>query len=450
MYLGNDITTLEVSPGVSAILTETDSAEIFEIDSNIQPTEIKGSVNGYVPWGSDNKQPSSIVKKVEASDILSPNMRFNILTCYGRGLKYTITEGTEEKTTEEIKTFFKRNRPVPLLLETVTDIKYWDFTVIVLIVSKDGTKVVRMIAKEAMYCRFESCDKTTGRINNVMFANWDDADDEANPEIIQLLDCRDPWGDMMVSLGRIPNDNGETKGNGNRKFACLVKFPSPGKKYYPFPNWQSTFKSGWYDVHTMIPKMKKAMMKNGMKIRYHVEIHKNYWKELFNTEKITDDEKKAERRMAELKNIQDFLSGVESKGKVWFSTYYIDPSKIEQKMVRITVVDSKKEGGDWIEDAEEAANMLCYAQGVHPSMNGATPGKSSGSQSGSDKRELFTMKQALEKPNRDMFLDVYNLVADVNGWDITFEIEDIMLTTLDKGKDAETVSQFKDKKDDNK
>jgi hypothetical protein len=447
MHIDDTVATLEVSPGVSALLTETNSAEIYETESDIRPVVVKGTTNGYVPWGKANDLPNDVRKKVFDSDILSPNMRFNILTCYGRGLKYTIND---EKDEEEIKTFFKRNRPVPLLLETVTDIKYWDFSIIVLIISNDGQKVVRMINKESMYCRFESCDKKTGKINNVLFANWEDDDNAENPEVIKLLDPRDAWYDLMSSLGKIAYDNGEKKATGVKKFAVLVKFPSPGQKYYPFPNWQSTFRSGWYDVHTMIPKMKKATMKNGMKIRYHVEIHKNYWVELFKSEDITDPEKQVERRKQEFKNIQDFLSGVENKSKVWFSTYYIDPNKVEQRMVRITVVDTTKEGGEWIEDAEEAANMLCYAQGVHPTMNGATPGKSSGGLGGSDKRELFTMKQALEKPNRDMFLDVFYLVAEVNGWDITFEIEDIMLTTLDKGKDAVAVSQFKDEKDDSK
>ena len=111
-------------------------------------------------------------------------------------------------------------------------------------------------------------------------------------------------------------------------------------------------------------------------------------------------------------------------------------------MVRINIIDTKKEGGDWIEDAEEAANFLCYAQGVHPHLNGATPGKNKGSQSGSDKRELFTMKQAIEKPVRDLLLEPLVLVADVNG------VPDIMLTTLDQGTDAKEVSQNKEEKDD--
>lgn len=184
-------------------------------------------------------------------------------------------------------------------------------------------------------------------------------------------------------------------------------------------------------------------MKSGLKIRYQVEIDKEFWRYLFDTEKITDPEKQKERRDLEINNIKTFLSGMENGDKVWFSGYYIDPNKVEHKLVRINIIDNKTEGGDWIEDAEEAANFLCYAQGVHPHLNGATPGKNKGSQSGSDKRELFTMKQAIEKPVRDLLLEPLTLISDVNNWNLCFDIPDIMLTTLDKGTDAKEVSQNK-------
>ena len=58
------------------------------------------------------------------------------------------------------------------------------------------------------------------------------------------------------------------------------------------------------------------------------------------------------------------------------------------------------------------------------------------------------MKQAIEKPVRDLLLEPLVLVADVNGWDIRFDIPDIMLTTLDQGTDAKEVSQNKEEKDD--
>lgn len=118
----------------------------------------------------------------------------------------------------------------------------------------------------------------------------------------------------------------------------------------------------------------------------------------------------------------------------------------EQSYVKIENINKEKEGGDWIEDTEEASNMMCYAQGIHPALIGATPGKTKGSFSGSDKRELFTMKQSMEKPYHDILLEPYNIICEFNrksekGWnDVKIFIPLLMLTTLDKGKDAvETV-----------
>lgn len=59
-------------------------------------------------------------------------------------------------------------------------------------------------------------------------------------------------------------------------------------------------------------------MKSGMKIRYQVEIDKEFWTYLFQSEQITDPEKQKERRNKEIQNIKEFLSGLESGDKVWF------------------------------------------------------------------------------------------------------------------------------------
>lgn len=440
------VSVLEVSPDVAAIINETSSADLFDKEPT-QPVTVKGSSRGYVQWGPDNSLPQLIRDKVYDSDVMSPNMLFNVLTCYGRGVNYTRKDGSPIEE-EEITTFFKRNRLIPLMWEAITDIKFWNFAVLVLILDKEGNKVVQLVHKEAMYIRLETCNPATGRIEHVLYANWEDRESAEHPEVIELLDMRDPWGDMMIRLGRLPGPDGRTLKTAVRKFAFLVRIPTPGNKYYPFAYWMSTLRSGWYDLSVMVPKVKKAHMKSGMKIRYQVEIDKEFWNYLFQSEQITDPEKQKERRNKEIQNIKEFLSGLESGDKVWFSAYYIDPNKMEHRLVRINIIDTKKEGGDWIEDAEEAANFLCYAQGVHPHLNGATPGKNKGSQSGSDKRELFTMKQAIEKPVRDLLLEPLVLVADVNGWDIRFDIPDIMLTTLDKGTDAKEVSQNKEEKDD--
>src|SRR6056297_1690351 len=133
-------------------------------------------------------------------------------------------------------------------------------------------------------------------------------------------------------------------------------------------------------------------MTNGMVIKYLVELHKDYFTKLFESEKITDPKKKAERKKEEVENIKNFLSGIDNQNKSWFSSYYIDPNGKEQKMVRIERVGEEKEGGDYIEDVEEATNIISYSQGVHVSLIGASPGKSKNI-NGTEARELFTMKQ---------------------------------------------------------
>ena len=80
--------------------------------------------------------------------------------------------------------------------------------------------------------------------------------------------------------------------------------------------------------------------------------------------------------------------------------------------------------------------------GVHPNMVGAVPGKSQMNNSGSDKRELFTLKQALEKAFHAVMEVPYHVIMHYNGWDEKFAIDVpiIQLTTLDKNKDAEEKS----------
>ena len=80
--------------------------------------------------------------------------------------------------------------------------------------------------------------------------------------------------------------------------------------------------------------------------------------------------------------------------------------------------------------------MIAYSLGVHPSLIGAVPGGSKGGFSGTDKRELFIIKQTLLKPLIDRLLRPIYLVKEINDWpkDIYFTVPFITLTTLDKNK----------------
>lgn len=444
-----DNTSAVLSLGSSAAFVNT--VDIQEMDSLLEsvtdetktnPISIKKGYRGYVPWGTDNQKPYNIMKLVGDDEVLSENKHFNALTCYASGLSYKSSiEG--EKLNDDIIKFFKYNRPTKYLLDQCADIKYFFFTVTVLIVDKAGEKIVNIRHKEACHVRIETCNDK-GVIENIFYADFENRNPkDEEVEAIPVLDYYDPIGDLEERFGRIPNINGVTRSKEkitkDRKFALINLFPTIGAKYYPVPPSWSVFKGGWYEYSRLIPYKKLKKLKNSTSIKYLVEIHKDYWKGLFEEEKITDPEAQIARKKKQYEDIREFLTGIENSNKLWISGYYVNPQNGKEIcMIKITLIDTTKEGGELIEDSAEANNMKCYADAVHPALIGVNPGKSQGNYSGSVQRELFTLKQSLEKPFHDILLEPYYIIKEFNKWEnVEFDIPVITLTTLDKGKDAE-------------
>jgi hypothetical protein len=143
----------------------------------------------------------------------------------------------------------------------------------------------------------------------------------------------------------------------------------------------------------------------------------------------------------EKQSILDFLTGAENSGKAWFSTFYITPDGKEQHDVVINKIDDSKEGGDWSTDIQEAVNMFCFTMRVHSNLVGSVPGKSQSNNSGSDKRELYTIAQALQKPYHDLLFTVHRIIIRFNGWKgVVPDCPFIQLTTLDEHADAKQVT----------
>ena len=434
----------EISDSVlCSIETVDDSSAIFDEDFSGDAVPIPGTQFKYVPFGPDNQIPYSLMGAIGKDEILAQNQYFNVLTCYGSGLKYIDYETKEPTRDPEIKRFFNRNFLPSLWIEQITDFKWFYYAVSVIILSRDSSKIVQLRHKEACHCRFEKADDK-GKINNIFYADFrkgTPAKDDI--EVIPLLDFIDPLGDLLVRMGKEPGKDGKRRVRTNeRKFAIVSRFPTPGLQYYPVPYYTSIFKGHWYDIKQLIGLGKKAKLKNSTSVKYIVEVHNDYWKHICSNEGISDPKEKAERIKKEKENIVNFVTGIENSGKVWISGYYINPDGKEISMVRINVVDKGKEGGDWAEDIAEANNVMCYAFNIHPNLVGATPGKSQTNNSGSDKRELFTLKQSLEVAPHDLLCNIHNVVIEYNGWSdkVYPDVPLIMLTTLDKKNDAVKVS----------
>ena len=426
-----NLSSVELLPYAKASAAFTvDSSKVFKEQQDIPPVVIDEGLS-YIPWGADNQMPYEILNLIENDETLSTCQMFNAEVCYGSGLLYNTGKSTT-KTREQVDDFFLENNIAGYYLGVCQDFKHFAFCVSVIILNADGSKIVRIVRKEACYCRFTPANKQ-GKIEKVLYANWRvSIASREDIEVIELLDMASPWTDLQERLARKEK---------TRKFAIVTRVPTPDSTYYPIPYYAALFKGKWYNIKSLIGMAKEAKLKNSAPIKYHIEISNKYWEGIFKAEGITDRLKQKERVVQEKQNILDFLTGAENAGKAWFSTFYTNPNGDEQHDVVITKVDDDKEGGDWSTDIQEAVNMFCFTMRVHSNLVGSVPGKGQSNNSGSDKRELYTIAQALQKPYHDLLFLPHRIIIKFNKWQGAVpECPFIMLTTLDENKDAKEVN----------
>ena len=446
-----EVLDIDSRNGVMASISEVgDTTSVFDEESIVQTRPVPGYENEeYVPWGYDDQLPYTIKKLVGDDEVTSQNKFFNVLTCYGAGVQ--IHDKTTDKPTEnqEIDDWaFSQNLPY-LFLNMATDLKYYFFTVVVIILSKDQTRINRILHKDACYCRLQKADEE-GRIRHVYYANFrTSAGPLKKVERIPLLDEIDPLGDLKQRLGVNPDKTGrKQRTDESCKFAMLIRFPTAGCQYYPIPYYSAIFRGGSYDEKRLISVGKLAKLKNHTGIKYQIEVERGYWERLVLEENISDPEKMKERIKKERENIRDFVIGLENSDKAWITQYYVDPNGKAVSDVIIHNVEASKEGGDWMDEINVSANTICYGDNVHPNLVGAVPGKSQSNNSGSDKRELFTMKQSLEVSSHDLLLRPLQASLRFNGWNTVKPVVPmIMLTTLDEHADAKRVTNHKQQKE---
>lgn len=419
-----------------AIVAMKPSAEIMS--APLDPTKI-GKIE-LVPWGKDNDQPFKVLEAINKSETVSTNLQFNINAGYGLGIKPYFKEvGADGVATfkdcdnEEVLNFFENNDLDGYFLEQLADLATFYNVFPEIILSEDGTKITSLRSLEAAFSRWGVVNK--GRITTHYYHHdWADAKEKEITTTPVL-----PRFDTLAALEREAAASPK-----NRRFVLHLSMPTPGRTYYARPWWWSIFESGWFDLSTMIPIFKKALLKNHLAVRYIVYVHEEYWTELAKSSGInrSDTEKFEAMRQAGATKIMDFLKNEDGKGGGLVTgqkTSLTASSKdVNSKYIEVVPIKPEIEGGEFIEDAEEANNIICYAMSVHPSLIGATPGKASGSLGGSDKRELFMIKQAMMKPSRDRLLKPLHLIKRFNNWpeNLVFGVPEYQFPTLDVAKEG--------------
>ncbi len=421
----------------AAFVTKT--SDIFR---EMEHPEIR-TCNGYeyVPWGATDMLPYNIIKLIESDETLSTCQVFNAEVCYGSGLKYCTEEATAA-VRSEVDDFLFENSISEYFLGVCQDLKHFNFAISVVILNADGSRIVQLLRKPACYCRFTKADKY-GRIPSVLFANFRHLEPNDNVEVIQLLDPASPWRDLQMRVGRLARPDGSRKDDKIRKFAILTRFPGVDSLYYPIPHYASLFKGSWFGIKRLIGMAKMAKLKNAAPIKYVIEVSKTYWDNQFLLNKIVGIDNQRKFMTKKKQEMLEFLTDVENSGNVLFTSKSLSmDGKSESSEITVNRIDSAtKEGGDWESDIAEAVNMICFVMRVHSNLVGSVPGKSQTNNSGSDKRELYTIAQALQKPYHDLLFRVHNIIIRFNGWKgVHPDCPFIQLTTLDEHTDAKEVT----------
>jgi hypothetical protein len=410
----------------------------------VTPAGSKAEIEFY-NWGSDNNMPNKLIESAYKNNVLASNLDFNARIGYGDTIQVVrrsrnVSNEIEyvplmESEAQEVFDFLRDNNYALLQQELIHDLMLLNNSFVEFIMNKACTKILQVRHKEAAYSRL-SMMNDDGRIEYHGYCS--DWTNSASEKVIAtpLLDYDNPLYDLKVKMGKKPDENGKSNNKKIPRHILHIAPPSPGKFYYQKAYWWSIFESHWFDFSCSIPEFKMNLMQNQMVLKYHVQIRKGFFDDMFRSEGITDPKKKEERKLDFYRQLEDFLSGKENAGKNFVSEIsYNDIQKgLEIQDIKITPIESFIKGGEYIEDSEEASNAICYAMGVHPSLQGASPGKNK-TINGTEARELFIIKQAMMKPIRDLLLQPLQIVKDINGWDpdIDFIIPNIMLTTLDQG-----------------
>ena len=421
-------------PEIQAVLA-LDTATIFE-EKNIQPVQF--DKYKVAPWGLDNNLPIQVLEKVKKSEVISSNLTFNRNVCYGLGPKLVklirdkslkVVDFLEVESGAELD-FFERN-DIPLFFsEQLTDLNYFHNAFVELIPDAKKDSIYSIRHKEAAFSRWSTMNNK-GKIDYHFYCgDWQGTVDKNTAMVSKALDEFDTLTDISTKM-KIRKE----------RMIYPVYMPSPGRPYYSLPEWYSIFESGWYDHSVAIPALKKAILKNNLGVKFIIYISAEYFQDIYKKEGIDQTDQKAvkERIEKEKTRFNEFLAGTQNANKSLLTIKGFIQSgntAIENKWIEIIPIKNNLEGGEYITDTETAANIICYAMNVHPSLIGATPGKSSGSMSGTDKRELFLMKQALMKPIIDRATRIFRLIKKINDWpaDITIVVPEYQFTTLDKNK----------------
>lgn len=426
--------------GAQAAVTFADKSYFAPADADAKSVTVNNETYKYIPWGANDTLPVDLVNSIYKNPTLARGTEFNIVALFGKGIKPVLKNQdgsiSELSSQDPVSLFFENNDINSWFLEVCTDMQHFFNAFNEIILSEKGDSILQLNHLEAVFSRLqERNDK--GEVLNSFYCAKFGTEEQIKDGDVEISRCLFPKN-LVNKLEFLTGKQSGSKDTKLRRFTVPINFPTPGRIYYQRPYWTSIIDSGWLDFANKIPEFKKALMTNQMTIKYQIILSEEYFPFIFAQEGITDPKAQKTRVAKEFENLNKFLTDTKNTAKsiISFAKKFHTPKGAEMlSLIDIKPIENNFKGGEYIQDSEEASNIICFALGVHPAIIGASPGKN-GSINGTEARELFNLKRALLFPYRWQMLRILYAIKRFNKWpeNLYFSIDDVALTTLDNDK----------------
>lgn len=437
--LFNENYTVAFMPGIGAAVS-TEVKKITRPNFSIN----KGSADQKILfWGEDNDFPQKVIEDVRRDAEIGTLLRKLSNLLYSGGLSWGIPKRVNgikvydplPPADELLVTEFNKKSAIDKYVEeTATDISWFYNAFPEIVLEGSGKKIIQVVAQAAEECRFGAQNKSTGLIDTCYInAQWPDGKpDDAFTKKVPVLDS---YYDPAAQVENLKSLN----------FIYPLSVPTPGNKFYQLADWNSIRESGWLEVSQEIPKFKKAMLKNQMHLKYHIQMSSLYWTMKFPGWDALSEPVKNTKMREELEAIQATLVGAVNAGKSIRSVIHHDfNTGKEFELMKITAIDDKIPDGKYLEDGKDASTYKMSAIGLHPALIGTLPNNGMAG-AGSNIREAYNLHMFMTKRIQDLILEpLNNLVVPFNslhaGWNPLTEyyFNNQLMTTLDAGKESKT------------
>ena len=438
-FFGTKIAVSKLPTGQAAGYTFKNTTENLDSSVTVVKIDVKDKTAEIASWGKNNNYPQEVLKQVRLNGSASSGLRFLRKSHYGNGLVLVrdVPDANGKKETQmvdlaevqDIQSFFMNSQMNRFWKETIADLEYFSIAFPEYILSENFQKINRVKRQKSAWCRFSLPNKENNLVEFVYVSEkFGKETVDATSEYVEEV----PLIDSYWSVDQVKE---YCKANQIKKFIRPVFYPLIDEAFYPKSEWHAVVESGWLDVANSVPALKKAIFQNQMTLKYIIEIDERYFERVYLQDwmKFTPDERMNIRQKV-IDAINSSLTGNENAGKTIQSMTIVGENGLPYPAVKITPIDDKLKDGSYLPEAEAANSEVLFALGVDPSLIGAgIPGGKLGAGSGSDKREAFTILSALFKTNRETTLEIYDFIAQYNGWDTTIRaaFENTILTTLD-------------------